>query len=85
MKRYMIIERFDPGNRSKIYDRFHTKGRMLPPGLLYIDSWLAGDGASCFQLMEAADYSLFTVWIQNWKDLMEFEIVELGDKPKRDA
>lgn len=81
MKQYMVIEHFFPSCKEKIYERFHRKGRMLPEGLTYINSWLSKDGESCFQLMETADPSLFDAWIENWRDLVRFEIVELGEKP----
>jgi hypothetical protein len=68
--------------QTKDYERFHQKGRMLPQGLTCINSWLAKDGDRCFQLMETADPSLFETWMENWKDLLRLEIVELGDKPK---
>jgi hypothetical protein len=54
---------------------------MLPAGLIYIDSWLEKDGDRCFQLMETGDPSLLDRWMENWKDLVTFEIIELGDKP----
>jgi hypothetical protein len=82
MKQYMVIETFLPGCKEKIYDRFHRKGRMMPDGLTYINSWLEKDGDRCFQLMEAKDPSLFQVWFEHWKDLISIEVVELGEKPK---
>lgn len=81
----MAIEPFVPGSTARDYQRFREKGRMLPPGLLYIDSWLTRDGDKCFQPMETVDPSLFTAWIDCWKDLVGFEILELGEKPKTDA
>jgi hypothetical protein len=81
MKRYMAIERFAPGAKDKVYERFRERGRMLPDGLSYVDSWLEKDGDRCFQLMETNDPALFDRLIDNWKDLVHFEIVELGDKP----
>jgi hypothetical protein len=36
-------------------ERFHAKGRMLPEGLAYLNSWLEKDGNRCFQLMETND------------------------------
>ena len=84
MKRFMVIEHFAPDARARIYERFHEKGRMLPSGLAYIDSWLEKDGHRCFQLMETNDPSLFVAWMDSWKDLVRFEIIELGDKPKKD-
>ncbi len=85
MKSYMVIETFVPGGKAKIYERFHERGRMLPPGLTYIDSWLAADGKRCFQLMETEDRSLFSAWTEHWNDLVEFEIVELGEKPQKNT
>src|SRR3954466_16128027 len=80
-KRYMVIEHFAPGAKDKVYERFREKGRMLPDGLVYIDSWLEKEGERCFQLMETNDPSLFDRWTENWNDLVRFEIVELGEKP----
>ena len=82
MKQYMVIETFLPGCREKIYERFFAKGRMMPEGLEYVNSWLEKDGDRCFQLMQTDDASLFQIWLANWKDLMSAEIVELGEKPK---
>lgn len=82
MKQYMVIESFFPGCKERIYERFQSKGRMLPEGLRYVNSWLEQDGDRCFQLMETDDPSLFQVWFENWKDLAAIEIVELGEKTK---
>ncbi len=82
MKRYMVIETFFPGCKQKVYERFYAKGRMLPEGLVYLNSWLEKDGGRCFQLMEAADFSLFGVWLENWKDLLSIEVIEIGEKPR---
>jgi hypothetical protein len=81
MKMYMVIENFLPGCKGKIYERYHQKGRMLPEGLRYVDSWLEKEGDRCFQLMATSDPALFERWIENWKDLCDFEIVEIGEKP----
>lgn len=78
----MVIESFRPGCRDRIYERFHQKGRMLPEGLVYVNSWLEKDGDRCFQLMETDDPSLFEVWFEHWRDLIAIEVVELGEKPK---
>jgi Protein of unknown function (DUF3303) len=82
MTRYMVIEHFAAGAKESIYDRFRDKGRMLPDGLVYIESWLEKDGNRCFQLMETNDPALFDRWMDCWKDLVRFEIVELGEKPE---
>lgn len=69
MKKYMVIETFYPGCLEETYHRFHQSGRMLPDGLLYIDSWLKKDASNgshrCFQLMETDNPELFNGWIKN--------------------
>jgi len=82
MKQYMIIESFRPGCKDKVYERFQQKGRMMPAGLAYVNSWLEKEGDRCFQLMETDDPSLLEVWLEEWKDLVAMEVIELGEKPK---
>lgn len=82
MPQFMVIETFFDGCKGKVYERFNAKGRMVPEGLVYLDSWLEKDGNRCFQLMETEEFSLFQLWTQNWNDLVKFEIIELGNKPE---
>ena len=72
---FMVIERFKDGDSAPVFRRFRTEGRMLPEGLRYVDSWVASDLGSCFQLMECEDASLFGRWISRWQDLVDFEVV----------
>lgn len=78
----MVIETFLPGCKERVYERFHQKGRMLPEGLIYLESWLEKDGDRCFQLMETSDPALFRTWSEHWKDLVTMEVIELGQKPE---
>lgn len=72
---YMVVERFKEGATPEIYRRFREKGRMMPEGLEYVSSWIDDDFRICWQLMQTADFTLFDRWIDNWRDLMDFEIV----------
>lgn len=72
---YMVIEQFK--DAPAIYQRLQEKGRMMPDGLKYISSWIGQDLRTCWQLMEAEDFSLFDQWTANWRDLMDFEIVPI--------
>jgi Domain of unknown function (DUF3303) len=72
----MVIERFVHGARP-VYERAREHGRMLPPGLAYVDSWIDESLERCFQLMETDDPGLFDEWIANWSDLGEFEVVRV--------
>lgn len=71
----MVIERFKNRDGKSVYRRFKVKGRMMPPGLTYISSWTETNYDRCFQLMETDDPSLFKKWTENWKDIMDFEIL----------
>jgi hypothetical protein len=72
---YMIVERFRPGQAPAVYRRARDRGRMLPPGLAYVSSWVEPDFSRCFQLMECDDPALIDRWIAEWADLVDFEIV----------
>jgi hypothetical protein len=71
----MVIERFKEGARPEIYQRFRASGRMMPEGLKYISSWIDLDFKICWQLMQTEDFKLFDRWIDNWRDLIDFEII----------
>ena len=73
--RYMVIETSTQGARP-VYARAAERGRMLPEGLEYVESWIDERRLDrCFQLMETEDPSLFDEWTAKWSDLAEFEIV----------
>jgi hypothetical protein len=72
---YIVIERFKEGATPEIYRRFRERGRMMPDGLEYVSSWIDLDFRICYQLMRTEDFALFDKWIDNWRDLMQFEIV----------
>ena len=73
--RFMVIETFRHGPEP-VYARAVERGRMLLPGLSYVESWVDSRRLDrCFQLMETDDPSLLEAWIAAWSDLVEFEVV----------
>lgn len=74
---FMVIERFKNRDASPVYKRFREHGRMAPEGLKYIDSWVETNFDRCFQLMECENAELLQEWIAHWKDLVDFEIIEV--------
>ena len=74
----MVVEQFVQGARP-VYERAAEKGRMLPDGLVYVDSWIDESLERCFQLMETEDPGLFDEWIASWSDIGEFEVVPVID------
>ncbi len=74
---FMVVEQFKDHNARQVYRRAQEKGRMLPDGLDYVDSWVASDFDRCFQLMKTEDPELFRKWIKKWEDLVDFEIIQV--------
>lgn len=72
---FMVVERFAPGRVAEVYRTVRERGRMLPEGLIYVDSWVAAGLDVCFQLMECEDPALFQEWAAQWGDLAAIEIV----------
>jgi len=80
----MVIETFLHG-AGPVYERAAERGRMLPEGLVYLDSWIDESLVRCFQLMETDDPSLFDEWTSNWSDLARFEVVPVIDSAEAAA
>ena len=80
---YMVIETFHEGSKDKVYARYPAKGRMLPEGLEYVDSWLEESGGRCFQLMRTEARGLFRLWTEKWDDLVQFEIIPVVGSPTK--
>jgi len=72
---FMVIETFRDQNAKAVYRRFRDKGRLMPEGLKFVNSWATADLSKCFQLIEADDVALFQRWVAEWTDLVSFEIV----------
>jgi hypothetical protein len=80
---FMVIEKFKNRNALAVYRRSRGRGRMLPNGLKYIDSWVETNFDRCFQLMECDDPTLLQQWAVQWQDLVDFEFVPV--MPSREA
>jgi hypothetical protein len=76
--RYMVIERFRHG-AGPVYRRAAERGRLLPDGVAFLDSWVDERLDRCFQIMEADDPGLLERWTARWSDLVDFEIVPVID------
>ncbi len=71
---FMVIETFGADPKS-VYRRFRDKGRQMPAGLEFIESWVTADLSRCFQLMRCDDVALLQRWVAEWRDVAGFEIV----------
>jgi len=81
---FMVIERFEGDDMVPVYRRLKEKGRQLPEGLTYVDSWIEVNFGRCFQLMECTDARLLQEWVLGWRGTgTRFEIVPVV--PSRDT
>lgn len=80
----MIIEKYK--NKEAVYKRFIEKGRMMPEGVSYVNSWVSEDGNTCYQINEAQNEELLYEWSSNWNDVTDFAFIpvissqEMSDK-----
>lgn len=72
---YLIIERFRKDKIKELYERFDKKGRMMPDGVSYVNSWIDENMEICWQVMESESMEKLLEWIDKWKDLADFEII----------
>ena len=72
---FMVIESFRRGGAGPVGERFQQRGRMMPEDLIYHVSWVDQEGQRCFQIMEAEDEGPLRVWMANWSDLVDFEVI----------
>jgi hypothetical protein len=75
MTLFMVLERFRTPGAVEVYRRARDRGRMLPDGVRYVSSWVDLDFMRCFQLMEASSAADLEPWIEEWRDLVEFDVI----------
>jgi hypothetical protein len=64
---FMVIERFESNDMVPTYRRLEERGRQMPDGLTFVDSWIEASFGRCFQLMECADARLLQQWVLGWR------------------
>jgi len=72
---FMIVEKFYPAKVKLLYERVNEKGRLLPEGVNYINSWIDENVTICYQLMESDSAEKIYEWLENWNEFAEFEVI----------
>ncbi len=72
---FMIVEHFRGGDPVPVYRRFRDHGRLAPDGLAYVGSWVTEDLAHCYQVMSCDDRVQLDAWIEQWRDLVDFDVI----------
>ena len=73
---FMVIERFRDNDMIPIYREVRDRGRLMPEGLTYLNSWIEPNFSRCFQLMECDVLRILQRWVLEWRGSgATFEIV----------
>jgi len=71
----MVIEKFRAGKLKAVYQRFAERGRLMPEGLTYVNSWITEDLSTCYQVMETDNFHTLGQWMGHWNDLVDLEVI----------
>lgn len=71
---FMILEDFR-GDPVPVYRRVRDRGRLAQKGLRYVSSWVTNDLRRCYQVMECDDARLLQEWMDQWRDLVDFQVI----------
>ena len=71
---FMITYAFSPGDREKAQERFKKTGGGPPAGAKMLGRWHNVAGLQGFVLAESADAVAIGKWMQEWTDLIDFEV-----------
>lgn len=71
---FMITYAFGSGQREKAQDRFKKTGGGPPAGAKMLGRWHNVAGLRGFVLAESADAVAIGKWMQEWTDLLAFEV-----------
>ena len=72
---FMVIEHFKDCDALPAYRRFRDRGRMLPEGMVFHDSWVEANCDRCFMIVECDDITRLQLWTTQWRDLAEIEFI----------
>jgi hypothetical protein len=72
---FLVVENFKNADPVPVYRRFRDQGRLAPPEVRYVASWVTADLARCFQVMECDSRASLDAWIARWDDIVDFEVV----------
>lgn len=63
-----------PNHRNAAQTRFQETGGLPPEGVTMLGRWHSASGRRGFTVAEAVDAADIARWMQQWTDLLTFEI-----------
>lgn len=76
---FMITYAFAPGARDTAQERFKTTGGGPGEGVRMLGRWHAVGGHRGYVLAETTDAVALGKWLQEWTDLLEFQVTPVND------
>ncbi len=65
---------YSSDDRDTVHERFKETGGLPPDGVTMIGRWHGVDGNRGFLLAETGDPGALARWLQDWTDLVAFEV-----------
>lgn len=75
---FMITYTFAPRDRNAAQDRFKKTGGMPGAGVKMLGRWHDIGGHRGYVLAESSDSVAIGRWMQEWTDLLEFEVTPVN-------
>lgn len=76
---FMVSYEFHPDDRNVVQERFRTTGGLPGEGAKMVGRWHAVGGHRGFVLAETSDSIALGKWLQEWTDLLTFDVVPVND------
>ena len=71
---FHITFEFTPESRDIIQKRFKETGALPPDGVTMLNRWHSATSHVGYVVAESSDAVAIAKWMQNWTDLLAFEI-----------
>ena len=71
---YHIAFEYLPDTRVEVHDRFKQTGAPPPGEVTMVGRWHAAEGNRGWLICEANDTAPIARWLQEWTDLISFEV-----------
>jgi uncharacterized phosphosugar-binding protein len=76
---FMITYAFSSDVRNTVQERFKKTGGLPGEGVKMHGRWHAIGGGHGFLLAESTDGVAIGKWMQEWTDMLEFEVIPVND------
>jgi hypothetical protein len=72
---FHVTYEYGPEDRDDAQARFKATGALPPDGVTMLGRWHSAEGHAGYTVAEADSATAIAKWIQQWSDLLSFEIV----------